>query len=330
MNIVLSSLGARIIVKEGQFLVKTAETEQLLPAQRVTTITMGKGGSISGEAVMLAIANQIDVVFTDHLGNHHGRIWSIEYGSISTIRKGQVEFLYSSKAVEWVKKLVQTKINNQIAMLLLLSQESSEERIIRKIQTIVNGMTDHQSKIMAAEGDMLPDMAPSIRGWEGAAARRYFEGLNLFLPAEIQFEKRTTNPATDKFNSALNYGYGILYGKVEGALIKAGIDPYTGIFHRDEYNRPALVFDVIEKYRVWIDYVVVRLAAQGAFSDDCFISDDTGALMLQGLGKRLLIQSVNDYLSETVARGSFQRSRQQHIQQDAHDLAKIFLNAAKG
>jgi CRISPR-associated protein Cas1 len=126
------------------------------------------------------------------------------------------------------------------------------------------------------------------------------------------------------FNSLLNYGYGMLYGKVEGALIKAGIDPYVGIFHRDDYNRPALVFDVIERYRVWVDYVVIQLCRQDAMSEECF-RQEGDAMLLEGLGKRILIQSVNDYLAEVVRLRGLERSRAQHLQLDAHRLATFFL-----
>jgi CRISPR-associated protein Cas1 len=124
----------------------------------------------------------------------------------------------------------------------------------------------------------------------------------------------------------LNYGYGMLYGKIEGALIKAGIDPYAGIFHRDDYNRPALVFDVIEKYRVWIDYVVMQLCQQDAMSEECFVNDDN-SLRLEGLGKRIVIQSVNDYLEEIIRIKGIDRSRAEHIQLYAHQLAAHFMKS---
>ena len=74
----------------------------------------------------------------------------------------------------------------------------------------------------------------------------------------------------DIVNALLNYGYGILYGRIEGALIKSGIDPYIGVLHRDDYNRPVLVYDVIELYRIWVDYVVYSLVAQKVINSDYY------------------------------------------------------------
>lgn len=136
-------------------------------------------------------------------------------------------------------------------------------------------------------------------------------------------------PAKDPFNTLLNYAYGILYGKVEGALIKAGIDPYMGIFHRDEYNRPALVFDVIENYRSWMDYVVVQLCKAEAIPEEAFeIIAETGAVRLSPLAKRILIQSVNDFLDEIIVIKK-PLSRLSHIESDAFRLANVFLNHDK-
>jgi CRISPR-associated protein Cas1 len=163
-----------------------------------------------------------------------------------------------------------------------------------------------------------------LRGWEGASSRRYFQAISELLPEGYRFEKRSTHPAQDAFNATLNYAYGMLYAKVESSLIKAGIDPYVGIFHRDEYNRPALAFDVIEKYRIWADYPVVQLFRQDAFCEECFIQE-RNAWLLDGLGKRILIQSMNDYLGEIILLDKMERSRATHIDLYAQKLAKEFL-----
>jgi CRISPR-associated protein Cas1 len=127
------------------------------------------------------------------------------------------------------------------------------------------------------------------------------------------------------FNALLNYGYGILYGKVEGALIKSGIDPYVGIFHRNDFNRPVLAFDVIERFRVWVDYVVINLCMQKAVDSDCFLIKADGSFWLESLGRRILIQSVNDYLSELISINALSRMRATHIDLFAQQLAQSFL-----
>lgn len=324
MHLVLNSFGTALSKENDQFMVTSNSGKQAIFPNDVASISLSKGARITSDAILLAIEYQIDVFFVDGMGNPKGRVWSVQYGSISDIRRKQLEFLYGPAALEWVKALLNHKVNNQIGLLLALQGEITDDLRKRKITNAIRSMEDHRDKIRACEAPFLGDIAPSLRGWEGAASRRYFEALAQVLPIEYQFERRSQNPATDRFNALLNYGYGMLYGKVEGALIKAGIDPYAGIFHRDDYNRPALVYDVIERFRIWVDYVAIQLCQAEVFHDDCF-TNEGHALLLDGLGKRILIQSVNDYLAEIIPYEGAERSRGEHINRYARKLAQLFL-----
>ena len=125
-------------------------------------------------------------------------------------------------------------------------------------------------------------------------------------------------------NALLNYGYGLLYGKIEGEMIKAGIDPYVGIMHRDDYNRPVLVYDVIELYRIWVDYVVYSLLAQNVVTDEYHSVRPDGSYWLEPLGRRVLIQSLNDYMDETVTIKGVTRSRHTSMKLYVQSLAQKF------
>jgi CRISPR-associated protein Cas1 len=89
------------------------------------------------------------------------------------------------------------------------------------------------------------------------------------------------------------------------------------------------VYDVIEKYRMWMDYVVVQLCRESAIEADLFTFDeDSGACRMEPLSKRILIQSVNDYLSEIIMLSGKERSRLSHIELEAQSLAQYFLKHA--
>nr|NQU90351.1 CRISPR-associated endonuclease Cas1 [Bacteroidota bacterium] len=324
MQLVLNTFGTSLQKDNNMFLVAHKDGKQHIHPDTLKSILISKGANISSDAALLAVENEIEVLFVDGKGQPQGRLWSVKYGSVSTIRRQQLDFTFSKAAVGWIKRIIKQKIDNQVA--LLLSLEPYETKQENKIDGAIKKLTDYKKKIDVVDGEIISDVAPSLRGWEGAASRNYFECLFLFIPEVYKFEKRTQHPATDVFNCLLNYGYGILYGKIEGALIKAGIDPYVGIFHREDYNRPVLVFDVIEKFRVWIDYVVMSLITQKVIDEDCYSVKDDGSFWLEALGKRILIQSVNDYLDEVIKMNSLDRSRESHIQLFAQNLAQTFLN----
>ena len=327
MELVINTFGTSLNRDNEGFVISTAEGRQRVPAEGITSIQISKGAQITSDAVMLAVEREIEVTFMDRSGNVIGRIWSPKYGSVSTIRKGQLNFSLSHDAIDWIKEVIRRKIENQQALILAMNAPDAPTE--NRVQTAIRRLEDYRTKIAAIDGEVISDIASTLRGWEGLASKIYFEALNMFLPEQYRFEKRSQHPAMDVVNAFLNYGYGVLYGKIEGALIKTGIDPYIGVLHRDDYNRPVLVYDVIELYRVWVDYVVYTLVIQNAVTDEYYSVQPDGSYWLEPLGRRVLIQSLNDYLEETVEVKGNVRSRQHQMFLYAQNLAQQFKNAER-
>lgn len=320
MELILNTFGISINRDNEAFVITSKDWRQRIPVDDIKSIQISRGAQITSDAVMLAVEHEIDVMFMDRSGKPVGRVWSPRYGSISTIRKGQLNFTSSHAALEWIKDVIRQKMENQQALMLLLQpQDSVHERILKRNMERVE---TYRNKISQLEGNVVSDVAPTLRGWEGQVSHIYFSTITKYLPEEYQFEQRTQHPAMDVTNAFLNYGYGILYGKIESALIKSGIDPYIGVLHRDDYNRPVLVYDVIELYRIWVDYVVFTLLAQNAVSEEFYSVRDDGSYWLEPLGRRVLIQSFNDYLDETISKAGVVRSRLTHMNLYIQDLAQ--------
>lgn len=320
MEIVINTFGVTLNRDNNAFVITNKDGRQRVPVDGVTSIIVGKGVLITTDAMMLAVENEIEMLIVERSGTPIGRIWSPKYGSISTIRKGQLAFTQSHDALEWIKGVIAKKMENQEALLLMM--ESDDDEVMRKTRKAISRIEHFRTKIEALDGKDVADVAQELRGNEGVASNIYFECLNLFLPKKLQFGRRTQHPAMDVINAFLNYGYGVMYGKVESALIKAGIDPYVGVLHRDEYNRPVMVYDVIELYRIWVDYVVWSIATQGAITNEFYSVREDGSYWLENLGRRVLIQSMNDYMDEVVTSDKLQRSRATHVNLYAQNLAQ--------
>lgn len=322
MELILNTFGTSLSRDNEAFQIVHKDGKQRVPAQGISSIQISRGAQITSDAVLLAIENEIEVLFMDKTGNPIGRIWSPKYGSISTIRKGQLAFTFSKDAVGWIKEVVRKKIENQQALLLMM--KVTDEVTLNKVQRAIRRLDDYRTKIAALDGEIVADMAANLRGWEGVASNIYFEALNLFIPEQYRFAQRSQHPAMDVVNSLLNYGYGLLYARIEGILIRTGIDPYIGVMHRDDYNRPVLVYDIIELYRVWVDYVVVSLVSQKVITDEYYSVRSDGSYWLEGLGRRVLIQSFNDYFEEVITISGVSRSRENQIFLYAQELAQTF------
>lgn len=320
MQVYVNTPGSKVSVKERQLVVRPPEGEaQYIPLPQIDTLFIHRACLLSAEVAFAAVEHDIDVQFVDRRGKPEARLWSSRFGSISVVRKKQALFSQSPQALIWVKQLLAEKCEHQAATLLSLPSVQEERQAGESAVKIA----DFRSRLLEVEAEQLQDGAPRLRALEAAASKVYFQTISGLMPPQYRFAQRSQHPARDMFNCLLNYAYGILYGKVEAALIRAGVDPFIGIFHRDEYNRPVLVYDVIEKFRHWADFVVCRLCRQEVIFIE-FFEVEQGAFWLNQYGKRILIQSFNDYLDEVISWQSLQRSRGVHIDLAAQNLATFF------
>jgi CRISP-associated protein Cas1 len=297
-------------VREGRYFVKNKEQESYIPFQQVRSIMLHTATNLSHEVISVAIQHNTEILFIDRKGFPIGRVWSHHFGSISTIRKNQLAFAQSTAGIDWIKDILVKKGNNQILVIDLLSIILQNDMDVIEAKAKIKASTE---KIKNYEIQDHSETFASFRGYEGSMGKVYFQTISSLLPNKYQFNKRSQHPAHDGFNCMLNYAYGMLYGMCESALLKVGIDPHIGIMHRDEYNRPVLVYDFIEQFRHWADYVVCHLCVQEVVDTD-FFDVENQQFWLNQTGKRIVIQSFNDYLNEVVVMEGLSRSRLNHIE----------------
>ncbi len=127
------------------------------------------------------------------------------------------------------------------------------------IQEKIDTISGIKIKMNEMRGRKIDEIDSTLRGLEGTAGRVYFNTLSSLLVERYRFHGRSFRPAGDPFNAFLNYAYGVLYSRVEKVLIIAGLDPYVGFMHRDDYNMKSMVFDFIEPYRIYAEEVVFKL-----------------------------------------------------------------------
>jgi CRISP-associated protein Cas1 len=319
MQLYLNKPGCSISVRDGQFLVRVKDAEdRLLAVSQVEAIHLNRAVRLSAEVIWMVSQHDIDMLFVERSGRPFARVWSNRFGSIATIRKNQVLFASSANAVEWIKGLLVAKIEQQeliLAMLPLAEQSFLVEKPMEQLRKSQERMRE-LSFATVGEG------AATIRGVEANASRVYFRAVSSVLPDMYRFDVRSQHPAMDMYNGLLNYAYGMLYGKVETALIRAGVDPTIGVFHADEYKRPVLVYDVIEQFRGWADFVVTNLCMQQVIYPE-FFDVENGAYYLSDMGKRILIQAFTDYLDEVIVWEGLERSRHTHIDLTGQRLATM-------
>lgn len=105
MEIVLNTYGTSLSCENEAFVVRNCNGKQRIPTDGVTAILINKGASVTSDAVMLAVDRQIQIHFMDRKGMPVGLVWSYKYGSVSTIRKNQIDFCNSQQGFLWMKSI---------------------------------------------------------------------------------------------------------------------------------------------------------------------------------------------------------------------------------
>jgi CRISPR-associated protein Cas1 len=153
-------------------------------------------------------------------------------------------------------------------------------------------------------------------GIEGDAAARYWEAIGRVIPAALGWPGRETRGAGDPLNSALNYGYGVLYAQVEQALILAGLDPYAGFLHADRPGKPSLVLDLIEEVRqTVVDRTVIGLVNRGMA-----VEQDAEGRLTEAIRRRLA-EKVLERLAATEPYEGRRRVLRHILQAQARQIA---------
>ncbi|WP_086047945.1 CRISPR-associated endonuclease Cas1 [Hugenholtzia roseola] len=337
MQLIIHTKGAYLKRHQNMFEVRIEEVTRRIAPQEVEIIFLSTGTLVTTDALMLALQKEIEVVFIDHAGTAKGRVWNNTFGSTPKIRRNQAFFHNHHKIIEWLRQTLCEKITNQKNLLIqiaysgnLINGDTTFSRLqdsIKQLEESLVAFENINTWKMPRKDQTWKDQ---FRGLEGNASRIYFSALGYVLPHKYQFRERT-RPALDKFNCLLNYGYGMLYPIVQGALIQVGLDPALGILHADQYGQvPTLAFDLIERYRIWVDTVVVRLCIRDAFDEGHFRPNPEGeGIWLQTDGKRILVQQLHEYFQEIVPKNKVNRTRLAHIRLEAQALAQLFLKLSE-
>jgi len=157
-----------------------------------------------------------------------------------------------------------------------------------------------------------------LMGLEGSCGSIYWQGIGKVLN-EKDF-RRITKGAKDTINSAFNYGYALLYNKVQEALVRAGLAVNISFLHSLD-NKPTLVFDMVEEFRT---YVVDR-AVVFALNKSGDIDVDVDGRLTKNARKRI-VEEVNERFGSLHKYKNEKRSIEDIINLQAYALAKAINN----
>ena len=252
--------------------------EQEAPLLHLESVLIsGRGVTLSADVVEACTQDGIPIHFVDWRGRPYAALYSAGLTGTVLTRRAQLAAYQDERGLALGIAFAKGKIENQAGFLRYTAKYRKEKdaELYRELRLCSGEVRDHLEELRRLEAQTVEDARYRILSAEGRAARIYWQALKALLPPHYGWPGREGRGAKDPINAALNYGYGILYGQVERALVLAGLDPYGGFIHADRPGKPSLVFDLIEEFRqVVVDRTVVAMANRNMALD----LDDKGLL----------------------------------------------------
>lgn len=261
----LSKKSERLVIRHQNKIIEE------IPFFRLKNIVIFSNGvALSSDLISHCCKYNVSVSFHDYSSKPLALLHSYYSPAHGQLKYAQIDAKKSKIGVEIASDIIYGKISNQIALLKYASKNlkgnsvalSRADYVASKCEAMRN-LAD-KCRHSLKETDSLSAMQ-SIMGYEGTAARLYWQAFGRLIEDKANFGIREKGHIPeDGVNSLLNYGYGILYAKIWGAAILAGLDPYIGILHSDGTGNPALVFDLIEEFRsAVVDKTVIAYVRLG-------------------------------------------------------------------
>src|SRR5208282_6499752 len=226
---------------------------------------------------------------------------------------------------EFAKAVVRGKLGNQAALLRYFGKylKTADPEAFAKLSEIAIRLIKGRNNTAKVSASNIDEAREALLAIEGSSGRNYWSGVRLLLPKEVEFDLREPRGATDPVNSALNYGYGMLYAQVWGAIMNAGLEPFAGFLHVDRPGKPSLVLDMVEEFRQpVVDRAVIAAIGKGT-------AIETQGGMLTDPSRRTVASAVLERIESEVNFRGKRYKLKSVIQIQARNLAS-FLREGNG
>lgn len=211
-------------LEQGQLkFIKVDKTEHFYPLIDVQVIIIHQQAlTISVALINEILEKGIVILFFNDQHTMVGSSQSlITHGETVKRWREQMGWEANRKAVLW-QQVIRLKITHQ-AM------------VLKQVHGVIN------TKLATLQENILLN---DEKNAEAQAAKEYFQ--ELFGRAFKRFNK-------DLVNANLNYGYAILHGLMQQAIIRFGYHPQIGIHHSSGRNPSNLTYDFLEPFRPLVD-----------------------------------------------------------------------------
>ena len=305
MDIIILEPHCNISVVDHVYLRFTSDQKDVVHRlSAIRSIQINESTSLDAEVLQAVLSYNIRLSLVDKDGDALGEWHTNRPSKTIQLKYKQMRYIYKgygySKAAEWICH----KIKSQFDM--MNSYDIMSAVMIEKFKYISQAWSSDNVDVVYHE-------EPNI-------AKHYYRLISSILPPEFSFDRRSRQPAVDPYNALVNYSYSYLYRLVEDAIVTSGLDPYLGFYHSNQKGGKALVYDMIEPFRPWIDARVINLLmAYSRDIDQDFTYDQDACLVSQSI-KRMIMSDIAEHFMQTIRYNNRTMTMKNHVYATAKTL----------
>jgi CRISPR-associated protein Cas1 len=263
--VTVAGSGAHIRASRNTLTVRRMNTVQEYDLQDVGHLIVVGGHTIHTSALISLRRAGVPISFFDVDGLPAGQVLPSGYDAGNRVREAQKKIFGHTYALTFARKAAAARI---------LAIERMEDASSRSF------LYEGELEFFHRNRDELPYLIKmdELRRVGRLIADTYYEVMARTLPRESGFRRRTLRPHADPVNAMLSFGYALLYGTAQCAVLAAGLDPDAGVLHE---GNGSLVDDMIDGFKpVMVDETIFALVRAGLDAGDyetgtgrCILSD---------------------------------------------------------
>lgn len=246
-GVYLGRTGERLLIR------REGKREAEIPLAMVRNVSfLTTAFSISGEIMVALAARGLSVHLLGLDGKPLVRIGPPEAPSYH-LSVAQARLAASAEGLALARRFVSGKLRNQGNLLRYFGKYKGrrgadqflpeQQQAIQEIDRMEAGLG---ARIFSEDLDLERNR---LFATEGQAASVYWGAIKKLLWQKLGFAGRVRRGAADPVNALLNYGYGMLYSRLLGVLVRTGLNVNIGFLHKPQPGKPGLLFDFIEEFR---------------------------------------------------------------------------------
>lgn len=298
LTVSLSGFGGYVGKKSERLVLKKKDGKVVwqIPFDHLHELQLASSGlSLSVDAVAALADRGVRVSIIGYDGRPVAQVASPMLTASVQIRRAQLDALENGRGLLLARAIAAGKLLNQARLLkyCVKNVRQTQPEMYQAIREKVSAILKARRDILRGPWSDLEKARAMIMGLEGQAAKVYWAGISQLIEKQAEFTHRAHRGAGDFVNSLLNYGYGVLYSQVWGAVQNAGLEPFAGYLHTDRPGKPSLVLDLTEEFRApVVDRTVIAALRLGQLKppdggSNKGLDGDTRATLVDRLLRRM-------------------------------------------